>query len=114
MSDYWTIAVKGKSDVSPIRLPENRQIPTIEGKLTEDAQWVAGCEGLLAQRRVGAGRIVMSLFPIDEDVLIKWPSYGSFLMQHCSTSLPGHGMKANLMEICSSRENGTAEKRWQR
>lgn len=78
MSAYWSISRLSTQEITPIQLPENRKIPTIRGKLTEGAEWVSGCEGLLAQRRIGAGRIVMTQFPIQEDVMIKWPSYGSF------------------------------------
>ncbi len=49
------------------------------GTLAQDARWVDGCEGLLAERRVGAGRVCMSCFDMNNPLLERWPSYGSFL-----------------------------------
>ncbi len=49
------------------------------GDLANEASWVQGCHGLLAERAVGAGRVCMSTFDLAGQELTIWPSYGSFL-----------------------------------
>ncbi len=77
-SDFWTIARYGEEEVDGIRLPSDHEPPLIEGELAPGARWVAGCEGLVAERFIGGGRVVMTTFPIGESMMIRWPSLSSF------------------------------------
>jgi hypothetical protein len=79
MSQQWSIARFGEKEIRQIALPRNREIPTVAGELAEDASWVEGCEQFVAERSVANGRVVMTTFPIGEEALIRWPSYGSFV-----------------------------------
>ena len=48
-------------------------------KLTASAAWVPGCDLMLAECRVGSGRICMSTFDLAAEGLTRWDSYGAFL-----------------------------------
>ncbi len=78
-SQEWSIARFGERDIRQIALPRNREIPAVDGVLAESASWVEGCEQFVAERSVANGRVVMTTFPIGEEAMIRWPSYGSFV-----------------------------------
>jgi hypothetical protein len=75
----WTIGnvYESRSEVRLV-LPTKRKLPMIDGTLVDSSHWIAGCEGFLAERTIGAGRVVMSTFPLGDEMLVRWPSYGSF------------------------------------
>lgn len=50
----------------------------VAGPLAEDAQPVSGTETLVAQRRVGAGQVVMTRFDLATDLIKNWRSRDSF------------------------------------
>ena len=77
-SSLWTIARYGEETGSEIHLPKDREPPSIDGELASGARWVSGCEGLVAERFVGGGRVVMTTFSLGESMLIRWPSFSSF------------------------------------
>ncbi len=79
LSNTWSIARFGERETRPIILPKNREIPTVSGELTKEANWVEGCENFVAERAVSKGRVVMTTFPIGDAAMILWPSYGSFV-----------------------------------
>lgn len=65
-----------------------KPIPKLAGQLSEGASWVAlegdvnemrSLEGLVAERLVGQGRIVMTTFPMTDSAFLSWPSYSSFI-----------------------------------
>ncbi|MCY2974267.1 MAG: hypothetical protein NTW52_06325 [Planctomycetota bacterium] len=75
----WSISTIVGQQGTPIVMPQDRDVPSISGKLVPGARWVSGCEGIAAERMVGAGRVVMTTFPIAESTWIRWPSYSSFI-----------------------------------
>lgn len=75
---FWSIASWGEKEIDPIRIPSTGTPPSIRGELVSSARWLKGCEGLVAERYIGSGRIVMTTFPIGESMLIRWPSFSSF------------------------------------
>ncbi len=78
-NNRWSISTNVGEPGTPIVMPQDRDIPSISGKLVPGARWVSGCEGIAAERMVGAGRVVMTTFPIAESTWIRWPSYSSFI-----------------------------------
>jgi hypothetical protein len=81
----WTIKQAGEFKKTPLSL--DRPIPKLIGKLAPGAEWVPytsggvkqSLEGLLAERLVGQGRVVMSTFPMSDYGLLRWPSYSSLV-----------------------------------
>ena len=78
-NDKWSISTVVGEKGAPIVMPQDREVPSIMGKLSPGARWVSGCEGIAAERMVGAGRVVMTSFPVAESTWIRWPSYSSFI-----------------------------------
>ena len=65
-----------------------KPIPKLAGQLSDGASWVEfegegnqmeSLEGLVAERMVGQGRIVMTTFPMTDSAFLSWPSYSSFI-----------------------------------
>ena len=65
-----------------------KPIPKLAGELAKGAQWVkylapdgkiVSLEGLVAERSVGQGRVVMTTFPMSDIAFLRWPSYSSFI-----------------------------------
>jgi hypothetical protein len=56
-----------------------KKIPKLEGELADGASWVNSLDGLVAEKLVGQGRVVMTTFPMTENTFIRWPSYSSFI-----------------------------------
>ncbi len=77
-SKRWSVpAADGKVD--DILLPTDRDIPSFQGNLVDGGQWVNNCDGLVASRLVGNGRVVMTTFPLSDDAFVRWPSFSSFV-----------------------------------
>jgi len=76
---HWSISkLRGEPGV-PIVMPIDRIVPGVQGRLAKEARWVNQCEGIAAERMVGAGRVVMTTFPFAESSWVRWPSYSSFI-----------------------------------
>lgn len=65
-----------------------KPIAKLAGQLSDGASWVEfegegnqmeSLEGLVAERLVGQGRIVMTTFPMTDSAFLSWPSYSSFI-----------------------------------
>jgi hypothetical protein len=54
-------------------------IPILQGQLGPDSSWIPGLDGLVAERSVGQGRIVMTSFPMNHPSFVNWPSYSSLI-----------------------------------
>nr|MCU0709076.1 hypothetical protein [Pirellula sp.] len=72
----WTIRIAGGEK---IRFQSDRKIPVLAGTLVEDASWVPMLDGLVAERLIGQGRVVMTTFPLTDAAFIRWPSYSSLI-----------------------------------
>jgi hypothetical protein len=72
----WTIHRVGKERV---RFQSDRKIPILKGTLAENATWVPMLEGLVAERLIGQGRVVMTTFPLTDAAFLRWPSYSSLI-----------------------------------
>ncbi len=65
-----------------------KPIPKLSGELSAGAQWVKtmgpndesmSLDGLVAEKLVGQGRVVMTTFPMTDNAFLRWPSYSSFI-----------------------------------
>ncbi len=77
LNNAWTI--KRIDDAAPIAFTPARSFPKLNGKLAEGARWMESLEGLVAEKIVGQGRIVMTTFPMNEPSFMRWPSYSSLI-----------------------------------
>ena len=50
-----------------------------EGNAAQEARWVPELEGLVAERLVGQGRIVMTAYPMNNAMFVNWPSYSAMI-----------------------------------
>jgi hypothetical protein len=50
-----------------------------EGNAAREARWVSELEGLVAERLVGQGRIVMTAYPMNNAMFVNWPSYSAMI-----------------------------------
>ncbi|MCA9233889.1 MAG: hypothetical protein KDA44_00360 [Planctomycetales bacterium] len=76
LNDTWTARERGRV-VSP--LAPTKPWSGIELELRDGAQRVPGTGGLLVERGVGLGSIVVSAMQLAQRDLVNWPGYDSFL-----------------------------------
>lgn len=77
-----------KDERRKIQLKPNETIAGVELSLRSGGTFVPGCGELLAERRVGRGRIVVSAFPLYQRALINWSCYDNFLNNAVLRRLP--------------------------
>ncbi|MEI8211466.1 MAG: hypothetical protein WCI02_04920 [Planctomycetota bacterium] len=76
LNDGWTIRI---SEGDRIPFASDRKLPMLQGTLNADSQWIPTLEGMVAERLVGQGRIVMTTFPMSDAAFVRWPSYSSLI-----------------------------------
>ena len=72
----WSIRFAGGDRIA---FKPNKSVPCLSGELVEGASWVPSLEGLVAERLVGQGRVVMTTFPMSDAAFLNWPSYSSMI-----------------------------------
>lgn len=77
LNRHWT--VQRIDDPAPINFTTARSFPKLSGQLSEGARWIDSLEGLVAEKIVGQGRIVLTTFPMNEPSFLRWPSYSSLI-----------------------------------
>jgi hypothetical protein len=78
--DTWCLRVADKPALEgSIPFKPNGPISILTGQLGPESSWVPKLEGLVCERLVGQGRIVMTSFPMNHASLINWPSYSSLI-----------------------------------
>jgi hypothetical protein len=77
LNSFWTI--QRIDDPNPINFTPARSFPKLSGKLADGARWIESLEGLVAEKIVGQGRIVLTTFPMNEPSFLRWPSYSSLI-----------------------------------
>ncbi len=97
LNDGWTVRVAGGAKTP---LVADRKISILDGQLTPDSQWISGLEGLVAERLLGQGRVVMTTFPMTDAAFLRWPSYSSLIHNAILRKphrTPTVGMEASTM-----------------
>jgi hypothetical protein len=80
MDDRFTVVERqaARKIRRPLTVAEGRFVEGIELKKHADAQFVPHTGELLAERRVGRGRIVATAFPLTDRRLINWMNFDNF------------------------------------
>jgi hypothetical protein len=85
LNETWSIE---QLDNDKLLFEPPKSIPKLAGDLAAGAQWVkyrtssgemASLDGLVAERLIGQGRVVMTTFPLTDIAFLRWPSYSSFI-----------------------------------
>ncbi len=76
LNEHWTIE---RADDNRRDFEAPKPIPVLRGELLAGAAWVTHLDGLVAERLVGQGRVVMTMFPMSAPEFVRWPSYSSFV-----------------------------------
>ncbi|AMV32349.1 hypothetical protein VN12_09510 [Pirellula sp. SH-Sr6A] len=76
LNSKWTIRRAGDSLVP---FQADRTLSKLTGDLAESSSWIGSLEGLVAERLVGQGRVVMTTFPMSDSSFVRWPSYDSLI-----------------------------------
>lgn len=72
---HWTLPFRGREGR---RLAPTTKWSAVRLKLHPEAEYVATTGGLLAERRIGRGRIVLSAFKLSGRELVAWPGFDGF------------------------------------
>ncbi|MCY3005223.1 MAG: hypothetical protein NTV29_04520 [Planctomycetota bacterium] len=75
--DSWCLRYHGTDQAVPLR--PNKPIPILLGQVESPSAWIENLEGLVAERLVGQGRIVMTCFPMNDSAFVNWPSYSALI-----------------------------------
>ena len=85
LNNTWSIKqILGEREL----LAPAKPIPKLSGELATGAQWVKtvgpnnegmSLDGLVAEKLVGQGRVVMTTFPMTDNAFLRWQSYSSFI-----------------------------------
>ena len=76
-SETWNLRF-ARSDLR-VPIKPGEAIPILDGQLGTDSTWIPSLEGLVAERLVGQGRIVMTSFPMNHSAFVNWPSYSALI-----------------------------------
>ncbi len=74
----WSIENKSAERVEPLSIPAESPLVGAEWKLRKGGQFVRGTGELVAESRVGRGRVVVTRFPLSARAVVNWPSFDSF------------------------------------
>lgn len=72
----WTIKREGDPLVP---FQADKTLSKLSGTLAPSCSWIPSLEGLVAERLVGQGRVVMTTFPMSDSSFVRWPSYDSLI-----------------------------------
>jgi hypothetical protein len=75
--DSWCLRYHLADQAIPLKA--NKPIPILQGKIDSGSAWIENLEGLVAERLVGQGRIVMTSFPMNDSAFVNWPSYSALI-----------------------------------
>lgn len=78
LNDFWSLPDRS-GDARRLNFQGGRPVLGVRWRKHEEAREVTGCGGLVVERRVGAGRIVQTAFPLDDGHLLQWKSYDGFM-----------------------------------
>jgi len=78
-TNSWRIRYAKTPSKDAVAFKPSESISILQGQLAEDSSWITDLEGLVAERLVGQGRIVMTSFPMNHTALVNWPSYSALI-----------------------------------
>ena len=104
LNSTWSIQQIGGQRVM---IAPSKPIPKLAGELAVGAQWVRysgkggelmSLDGLVAEKLIGQGRVVMTTFPMSDNAFLRWQSYSSFIhntILRKSPRDPSEGLEAD-------------------
>ncbi|MBW3599627.1 MAG: hypothetical protein KY475_20435 [Planctomycetes bacterium] len=78
MNEHFALPVEINGERVPLAPPEGKTVVGVELELEPGGQWVPKTGSLVAERRVGRGRIVVTAFPLSDRSVVNWPSFDNF------------------------------------
>lgn len=79
LDEFWSLpSQKGPPDPRRIELKADRPLLGVKIELRPEGQLVPHTGGLVCERRVGGGRVVVTGLPIDDEVIRNWKSFDNF------------------------------------
>ncbi|HUE71805.1 MAG TPA: hypothetical protein VMP01_13040 [Pirellulaceae bacterium] len=78
MSRHWSLPSKKKGENREIQILPDRPMVGVELKKHEEAQFVPHTGELVAERRIGGGRIVVTAFPLTDLRIRYWKNFDGF------------------------------------
>lgn len=78
LNEFWALPMSADQPAKHWRLVEGGAILGADLELVDDARFVPNCGELLADRRLGRGRVVVSAFSLTEKSWRIWPSIDNF------------------------------------
>jgi hypothetical protein len=79
LNRFWSLARRETGEVQPLAVSETTPVVGIELQLREQGRGLEQTGGLVAERRVGLGRIAVTSFGLSDRRLLTWGSYDSFI-----------------------------------
>ncbi|MEX2026855.1 MAG: hypothetical protein WEH44_06130, partial [Pirellulaceae bacterium] len=78
LSRHWSLPSKKKGENREIQILPDKPMVGVELKKHEEAQFVPDTGELVAERRVGGGRIVVTAFPLNDLRIRYWKNFDGF------------------------------------
>jgi hypothetical protein len=79
LDEAWSVPLTLRGGRAGLKIADDRPLVGIELTKQADAEYVAGTGQLVVERRIGAGRIVVTAFSLSDRPIVNWPSYDSFV-----------------------------------
>ena len=95
LNSSWSL--KSRNELLSIRIGEQRPLAGIKLEPIENGHFVETTGDLVAERRVGYGRIVTTAFPLADSRIKKWGSYDGFV-NNCLMRKPRRQFKGGELE----------------
>ena len=79
LNEYWSVPVKGKpAEKRTLIISDTAPVVGVKFKPHPDANFVDNTGEIVIERRVGRGRIVATVFSLDDQQIRQWRSFNSF------------------------------------
>ena len=81
LNDYWSLDYRREGQLRELNLniADDKPMLGVKLELLPGARAMRDTGGLVAERRVGQGRVVVSAFPLSERRVLNWKSYDNLL-----------------------------------
>jgi hypothetical protein len=78
LNDRWALLSADTRAPLPLKLSAGTSLVALELGKRSGTEILPGTSGLVMERRVGAGRVVVTAFSLTDRAVINWPSFDSF------------------------------------
>jgi hypothetical protein len=79
LNEAWSLVERKTGVLRSLDVDDAAPVVGLSWQLREEGRSVEGTGGLVAERRVGAGRIVLTSFGLTDRTILNWGSYDSFV-----------------------------------